>query len=113
MQGICSIHGKTKFSYNKENETYYCGRCKSAERKRERRLELKMKAIKYKGGKCSKCGYSLDHSALEFHHVDMSTKEFNISKYALNRPWKEVQDELDKCILLCANCHREVHSQMK
>lgn len=113
MQGTCPIHGATKYSFKKEKGGYYCIRCNSAKVKRDKRTELKQKAIKYKGGKCSKCGYLTDSSALEFHHVDSATKEFNISKDALGKPWKEVQLELDKCILLCANCHREVHSFMK
>lgn len=113
MQGICPIHGTTKFGLEKETGEHYCIRCKSAKIKRERRLELKLKAIKYKGGKCAKCGYDTNTNALEFHHVDTKTKEFNISKYALGKPWAEIKIELDKCILLCANCHREVHSFMK
>ena len=113
MQGVCTLHGSTKFNNNKEKGGYYCVRCHSAKTKRDRRSELKKKAIDYKGGKCSKCGYATDFSALEFHHVDTSTKEFNISKYALGKDWGIIRKELDKCILLCANCHREVHSFMK
>ncbi len=110
MQIECLVHGMTRYSFNPDRGGYYCVRCYSARRKRERRTELKNKAIKYKGCKCAKCGYATDTSALEFHHVDASSKEFSISKHALGKPWNEVKKELDKCILLCANCHREVHS---
>lgn len=113
MQANCPIHGTTRYSFNTDRGGHYCVRCYSAQRKRERRAEIKHKAIKYKGGSCAKCGYDADISALEFHHVDPSAKEFNISKHALGKPWKEVKQELNKCILLCANCHREVHSFMK
>lgn len=112
MQLKCPIHGLVKFSYNKSKDKHYCTRCYSAQRKRERRANRKQKAIDYKGGECSECGYKKDNSALEFHHTDTSSKEFNISKNSLSRPWEEVQKELDKCVLLCANCHREEHSNI-
>ena len=113
MQANCPTHGLTRFSFNKDRGGLHCVRCYSARIKRERRSELKQKAINYKGGRCAKCGYKTDNSALEFHHVDASSKEFNISKYALGKPWEEIKTELNKCILLCANCHREVHSFSK
>ena len=47
--------------------------------------------------------------ALEFHHTDSDGKDFGISAKGYTRSWEEVRKELDKCILLCANCHREVH----
>lgn len=113
MQVNCPIHGLTRFSVDKTNNSRYCVRCHSAKVKRTRRSKLKQKVIKYKGGKCSKCGYAENASALEFHHVDPNTKEFSISTNALGKPWEEIVTELDKCILLCANCHREVHSFLK
>lgn len=63
--------------------------------------------VEYKGGKCEKCGYNKCIEALDFHHIDPSQKEFGISSnsYSLERMKKEV----DKCILVCANCHREIH----
>lgn len=110
MQAVCSVHGLTRFSFNPDRGGHYCVRCYSAKRKRERRQELKLKAVEYKGGKCSKCGYDQNIHALDFHHLDPKAKELNISRDALSKPWEQVKKELDKCILLCANCHREVHS---
>lgn len=73
-----------------------------------RRLELRQRIINYKGGCCALCGYSKCLAALEMHHVDDHTKEFNISD---RKAWTEaLVRELDKCVLLCANCHREVHA---
>lgn len=74
-----------------------------------RRRELKIKAVEYKGGKCQTCGYNRCLGALEFHHLDPKTKKFGISAKGITRKWESVKKELDKCIMLCANCHREVY----
>lgn len=75
---------------------------------KRRRRRLKMLAVMRLGGKCESCGYKKNIKALDFHHKDNTTKEFSISKVA-NRAWKNVKNEVDKCSLLCANCHREIH----
>ena len=77
------------------------------------RRNAKNKAIDYKGGSCIKCGYNKSNAALEFHHRDSSTKDFVVSANGLARAWSTVKAELDKCDLLCANCHREVHYEME
>jgi hypothetical protein len=74
---------------------------------RRRRYWKKKKCIDYKGGKCMICGYSKCIAALEFHHRDPNEKEFKISRNKFD--WEKVKDELDKCDLLCSNCHREYH----
>ena len=66
-------------------------------------------AIEYKGGKCENCGYDNCRKAFEFHHIDPTTKEFTISA-GHTRSWDRMKKEIDKCVLLCANCHREVHA---
>ena len=75
----------------------------------QRRKKLREMAIKYKGGKCMICGYKRCSQALEFHHQS-GRKEFGISRKGHTRSWEKTKKELDKCILLCANCHREKHS---
>ena len=75
-----------------------------------RRKKLKKMAVEYKGGKCQCCGYARDITALEFHHSDESKKHFGISSAGITRSWEKTRKELDRCVLLCANCHREVHS---
>lgn len=65
-------------------------------------------SIEYKGGKCQTCGYKKYQGALELHHVDKSRKSFGIGDKGYTRSWERVKAELDKCVLLCANCHREV-----
>lgn len=77
-----------------------------------RRIDNKKKAIEYKGGCCEKCGYKKFYGALEFHHVNPKHKTGDMSinrwqNYTFNK-WKK---ELDKCILVCANCHREIHHE--
>ncbi len=77
---------------------------------RKRRKKLRQLAIEYKGGKCLLCGYKKCGEALEFHHTGSSGKDFGISHKGYTRSWKRVKEELDKCVMLCANCHREVHA---
>jgi hypothetical protein len=74
---------------------------------RRRRKECMERAIAYLGGRCSVCGYSRCMRALEFHHRNPGEKSFGISSNVSNRTWEKLVEELDKCILLCANCHRE------
>ncbi len=75
---------------------------------KKRRKKLKEMAVKYLGGKCMICGYSRCINALEFHHLEK--KKFGLSSRGITRSWQRIKSELDKCILLCANCHREVHA---
>jgi len=67
-------------------------------------------AIEYKGGECSICNYNRCIDALEFHHNSSSGKDFSISDKGYTRSWNRVKEELDKCVILCANCHREIHA---
>ncbi len=84
---------------------------KSAAYIREKRKRFKLKAIAYKGGSCVLCGYNRCHRALEFHHVDPSKKLVNFAIGGFgSKKWSFLQEELDKCILVCSNCHREIES---
>jgi len=76
---------------------------------KKRRKHLRIKSIEYKGGKCISCGYNKCNEALDFHHIDESKKEFGLSEKGMTRSWERTMKELDKCILVCANCHRELH----
>ena len=69
--------------------------------------------VEYKGGKCELCGYSGCIDVLDLHHKDASKKEFGISSSGLTRSWEKNKAEADKCVLLCANCHREIHAGYK
>jgi predicted transcriptional regulator len=78
----------------------------------EKLRKNKQKALDYKGKKCQICGYDRCNDALEFHHVDPEKKEIDPSKLR-GLKWESQKIELDKCILLCANCHREVHGKIR
>lgn len=69
--------------------------------------------VEYKGNKCQCCGYNNCLDALEFHHLNPNEKDFNISDRDLTYDWEKIKNELDKCILVCANCHREIHAGIK
>ena len=72
---------------------------------------LKHKLVVYKGGKCERCGYDKCEAALQFHHIDPTEKDFSISHINLGKEFnlEKLYQEVDKCILLCANCHAEEH----
>jgi predicted HNH restriction endonuclease len=76
----------------------------------EHRRRAKLRAIEYKGGKCSRCGYDSCVAALDFHHTDPSQKDLAIGSSG-HLAWETLKSELDKCLLLCANCHREEHDR--
>jgi 5-methylcytosine-specific restriction endonuclease McrA len=77
-----------------------------------RRKKVRHMAVEYKGGKCEICGYDRCIEALEFHHKNTSSKDFGISSKGYTRSWKRVMEELDKCMIVCANCHRELHVKL-
>lgn len=74
-----------------------------------RRKRTKEQLVEYKGGKCEICGYNKCIGALEFHHLDPTQKDFSISDSNVYRDLDTLKTEVDKCILVCANCHREIH----
>lgn len=74
---------------------------------------IKKWALEYKGNKCEICGYNKCEEALEFHHLNPNEKDFCISDRDIKLNWLKIKEELDKCQLVCANCHREIHSKEK
>lgn len=74
----------------------------------DRKYARKVRCVEYLGGECIDCGYSQCVKALTFHHRDSSTKSFDISQF-LDVSWERIEAELDKCDLLCFNCHMERH----
>ena len=119
-----SISKQTSDGYN-----YYCKKCVSKKtrdwysRKKhdevymETRREFlrgraqanKVKAIEYMGGECLDCGGVFDPCVYDFHHENEETKEKNPSAFLGRSTFEKAKPELDKCVLLCANCHRLRH----
>ena len=74
------------------------------------RWAKRLRAYNDLGGECNRCGET-DIFKLHFHHVDPTKKEFQISKITAHVPWPIIKQEIDKCVLLCANCHTSLHSE--
>ena len=106
VECLCSACGR-KYIYkrNKGHTLHRCNSCHST----KKRVKLKKDAVLLKGGKCIRCNYNRCLSALVFHHKDPAGKKITLAN--MDRfPWQIVKEELDKCILLCANCHAEEHA---
>lgn len=73
----------------------------------EWRKRTKQRLIDYKGGKCELCGYNKCNRALQFHHLNPEEKDFSISGKSVS--FDKLKDEVEKCILVCSNCHSEIH----
>ncbi len=102
------LHGKqTRFCSlackNKHHQSYAA--------QKNRGLTRKLELVKAAGGCCSICGYRRNLAALVFHHTDSEAKDFKLDMRALsNRTKRSVLEELDKCLLVCQNCHAELHN---
>ena len=107
----------------KYNVASWCKECNSKSNKKYRRAKLTQyrqvanKRVKrkrdvvekYKIEKgCAKCGYKKLGVVLEFHHIDKNTKEKSIGNMIIGKLHKTIE-EIDKCIVLCSNCHQEFH----
>lgn len=103
----CKTHGNTG-AYLVPNRGFRCSKCNSSAVQRRRR-KIKQMAIEYKGGECFYCGYKKSLSALQFHHVNPKKKDFAIGAVKQSKSWETIKKELDKCLLVCANCHFELH----
>lgn len=106
----CKRHGEVKYVLEPSRNSYRCTKCR-ADRVSEWRRRLKQKAIDYKGGKCEKCGYNKCNAALEFHHLNPDEKDFAIGSNGHCRKWETIKSELDKCIMVCSNCHKEINHE--
>jgi len=89
--------------YASHSECRTCFNKRSTELQRKRKIQ----AVEYKGGRCMRCGYQGHMAAFDFHHIDRKSENFEIGTFK-NRSFENIKEELDKCVLLCANCHREL-----
>lgn len=107
----------SKDSVRKYANIYYKNKLSNIELKKNRskdvvnwRIKTKIKLIEYKGGECIKCGYNKSLKVLSFHHRDPKEKDFSIS----GKSWsfEKLKNEVDKCDLVCSNCHIEIHEEI-
>jgi DNA-binding transcriptional ArsR family regulator len=110
VQFECRRHGTTGHLIENGGRVR-CKRCRS-EAVAEQRRRTKRTLVEEAGGACVICGYNRCVAALEFHHLDPSTKRFALSRDGVTRSFAEAQEEARKCVLLCSNCHAEVESGM-
>ena len=104
----CGLEGAENFYKNAKYQ------CKSCWNKRTTKSQIdKVQQLKQEfGGCCTRCGYDKCMDALEFHHLDPAAKEFLLGeKRGANI--EVLREELAKCILVCRNCHTELHWEMK
>jgi hypothetical protein len=107
----CEIEKSHAEFYSRRKGTGLSSYCKSCTSKQalHRQREFKRLCVEYKGGKCEKCGYDKCMAAFDFHHKDPTQKEIGIARARFTSFNDKIKEELDKCMLLCANCHREEH----
>jgi hypothetical protein len=101
------------YQYDTKRRTTYCKPCMASWMK-DRCRKLKALAVEYAGGCCKGCGYDKYQGALDFHHRDPAQKDFSIAANMRRGDLSEtMKAEIDKCVLLCANCHREAHGGLR
>lgn len=111
---ICGIPKDLEDFYNKyrgKNDTHNICKVCSNKAVTEKMIQSKIKMIEYKGGKCERCGISLNDShycIFDFHHKNPLVKDKNYSSIR-SWNWERIKKEIDGCSLLCSNCHRLEH----
>jgi transposase len=108
IERSCPRHGRTKFVLDGRG-SYRCMKCRRGDVSSWRR-RAKQRLVEEAGGMCQICGYDRYPGALQFHHLDPSTKSFSLSRQGCTRAFAELKAEAAKCALLCANCHAEVEA---
>ena len=110
----CSKHGYIEYRKDSstKNARYRCPKC-SSEAVSKRRKKTKELLIEQHGGKCCLCGYDTCVWALVFHHINPEEKEFAIGSRGLTRSIEKLKVEANKCILVCSNCHYEIHAGLR
>ena len=113
MTKQCKICGQMFDTKPTGTSRHFCFECVPnnitlCERTISKRRSIKKHGIKILGDKCMKCGESRMYT-LDFHHKDRNEKENALSVLLKDSRYKQFFEELEKCILLCSNCHREFH----
>lgn len=103
----CNVEGELFFY---KTAKYLCKKCWNNRTYQSSKDKIREYMEERGGCKCQRCGYDKFIGALEFHHRDPAEKD-----PAWSRGWNKIKlkKELDKCDILCANCHREVHHELR
>lgn len=105
---FCSMKCKQKYHYHNDSHT----KSNTSFRQFIRSVKRKLYFIELKGGKCEICGYDKNIAALEFHHINSNEKSFNLDARTLaNSKIEKLEEELNKCMVVCSNCHKEIHNE--
>ena len=103
-----SIDNFHKNGFDRKGNQKYRGYCKDCANALEtQRYKKKKSFVNQQKEVCAKCGENRFY-VLDFHHKDKEEKEFTIGRLKKGS-LSVIQDEIDKCVVLCANCHREFH----
>ena len=103
---LCEVDAGTR-----KNKVYCSKNCCVKDRCMRLRKEFKEKAVQLLGGKCAVCGYDRCIKALQFHHTEPKHKLFGLGDGRI-RSWERYWTEVQKCELLCANCHFEKEAEI-
>lgn len=106
----CKTEKEDSFFFIKNGKLthYWCKAC-NVENVKKRKRNLKKLCVEYKGGICVDCKGTFHPSVYDFHHLDETKKDFQIASLNSTKLTDKIISELDKCVLLCANCHRLRH----
>ncbi len=109
----CKRHGLTEFAHYSRGPAGRAWRCKRCvgEAVTRRKQLIKRLLVEEAGGCCAVCGYDRCVVTLTFHHVDRSLKSFSMSMHT-TKALAAYREELQKCVLVCANCHGEIEAGM-
>jgi predicted HNH restriction endonuclease len=108
--GLCSWCNECQDEYSTQrHKTHSKNYANTA---RERRKRGKRWAIEYKGAKCARCGEQVEDVCYDFHHLNPKQKEISVG-VLMDRKKEAIIKEIKKCIMVCANCHRIIHKELR
>src|SRR5215813_2985061 len=117
MENLCVVCGATlmgrqsKFCSNKCKNGFTNNKHQNYSTQQDRARRRRLLLIQQKGGRYERCGYKRNQAAIAFHHIEPSTKSFQIDlRTCSNTSWNALLAEAQKCLLLCLNCHAEIHN---
>lgn len=105
LQLLCRECQKIKASqhYVKNKAKYLAKAAKSNAKRRQILINIRSEKS------CVRCGED-DYTCLDFHHIDPKEKDFSIGDAAMYHSMSDIKKEIEKCVVLCANCHRKLHA---